>query len=96
MTVLHELLRDAEAAESVFDETNDPELGDAAYMDVIAARNQIRAELRRVRKAAGIETVSIEEANQIQAEIMGLHNTRTGVEAAGTPLERVRNAFRYE
>jgi len=47
MTVLHELLRDAEAAESVFDETNDPELGDAAYMDVIAARNQIRAELRR-------------------------------------------------
>ena len=70
MTVLHELLRDAEAAESVFDETQDPELGDAAYMDMIAASNRIRAELRRVRKAAGIETVSIEEANRIQVNIL--------------------------
>lgn len=95
MTILHELVRDAEAAESVFDETNDPELGDAAYMDVIASRNRIRAEIRRARKAAGIETVSIEEANQIQAGIMGLHKTRNEAGAAGTPLERVRNAFHH-
>ncbi len=95
MTVLHELVRDAEDAESVFDETHDPELGDAAYMDVIASRSRIRAEIRRVRKAAGIETVSIEEANQIQAGIMGLHKTRNGAGAAGTPLERVPNAFHH-
>jgi len=39
--------------------------------------------------------VSIEEANQIQAEIMGLHKTRNGAGAAGTPPERVPNAFHH-
>lgn len=80
---------------TVLAEIEDPELQDAAYMDVLAAEQELRAEIRRVRKAAGIETVSIEEANQIQAEIMGLHKTRNGAGAAGMPPERVPNAFHH-
>lgn len=58
---LDEITRRLAAAESVFGETRDPDLADAAYMDVLALRMQLRAEIRRARIKAGIETAGLRE-----------------------------------
>lgn len=58
---LHDITRRLAAAESVFREIEDPDLADAAYMDVLALQMQLRAEVRRARIQAGVDTAGLRE-----------------------------------
>lgn len=67
---LHDITRRLAAAESVFRETEDPDLADAAYMDVLAAQIELRARIRAARQAAGRPTVSLAEAEELRARLL--------------------------
>lgn len=70
---LHRQLQHLADRRTVLAEIEDPELQDAAYMDVLAAEQELRAEIRRARQEAGIATISLAEAEDMR------RTTLTGV-----------------
>jgi len=62
-----------EARRAVFNETENLDAQDAAYMEVLAAQMELRAEIHRARLAlaARIEAVNPDEAQRIRDSLVG-------------------------
>ncbi len=70
---LRPVVQHLEARRAVFNETENPDAQDAAYMEVLAAQMELRAEIHRARLAlaARIEAVNPDEAQRIRDSLVG-------------------------
>ena len=70
---LRPAVRHLEARRAVFNETENLDAQDAAYMEVLAAQMELRAEIHRARLAlaARIEAVNPDEAQRIRDSLVG-------------------------
>ena len=70
---LRPVVRHLDARRAVLAEIEDPDAQDAAYMDVLAAQMELRAEIHRARLAlaARIEAVNPDEAQRIRESLVG-------------------------
>lgn len=70
---LRPVVQHLEARRAVFNETENPDAQDAAYMEVLAAQMELRAEIHRARLAlaARIEAMNPEEAQRIRESLVG-------------------------
>ena len=70
---LRPVVQHLEARRAVFNETENPDAQDAAYMEVLAAQMELRAEIHRARLAlaARLEMVKPSEAQRIRETLAG-------------------------
>ena len=70
MMSLHKRIQHLVDRRAIFDETEDPDAQDTAYMAVQAAEMDLRAEIRAARQAAGIRTIGLAEAERLRRRIL--------------------------
>jgi len=70
---LRPVVQHLEARRAVFNETENPDAQDAAYMEVLAAQMELRAEIHRARLAlaARMDVVNPDEAQRIRDSLVG-------------------------
>lgn len=70
---LRPAVRHLEARRAVFNETENLDAQDAAYMEVLAAQMELRAEIHRARLAlaARMDVVNPDEAQRIRESLQG-------------------------
>lgn len=70
---LRPAVRHLEARRAVFNETENLDAQDAAYMEVLAAQMELRAEIHRARLAlaARMDVVNPDEAQRIRDSLVG-------------------------